>query len=137
VARQGSTVVGAEIGQSRALKLPRTRRQIIRTVLIIAIAVLASACGLGSVHRGDQARIDVSGATGYDTEEAFSRLYKYVNKDHDIRRADQELTSTGHCTALKHDEIVSVLGESGDLRRVRRADGTELWTSWEWLMIVT
>jgi hypothetical protein len=89
---------------------------------------------MGSVHPGDKAHIHVSGATGCDTEEAFTKLDKYINND-DINRANQELMYAGHCTGFKNGEIVTVVGENGDLRNVQRTDGTKLWTSWIWLRV--
>ena len=102
---------------------------------IVAIGVLVVGCGMGSVHPGEKAKIE-SGATGCDTEEAFNKLNIYVNKDNDIDRGNRELVYPGHCAGFKKDEIVNVIRESGDLRKIQRADGTELWTSWKWLGVV-
>ncbi len=105
-----------------------------RKVSVIAMGmVLLGGCGLGSVHPGDKARINVAGATGCDTEEAFTKLDIYINKDNDIDRANRELMAAGHCTGFRKNEIVNVLSEAGELRKVQRADGIELWTSWVWL----
>ncbi len=103
---------------------------------VIMLTLLLSGCGMGSVHPGEKARINASGATGCDTVDAFTKLDRYVNKDHDIDRANRELMETLRCTGFKKDEIVNVVGENGDLRNVQRADGTQLWTSWVWLGVV-
>ena len=80
--------------------------------------------------------INASGATGCDTVDAFTKLDRYVNKDHDIDRANRELMETLALYGFSKDEIVNVVGENGDLRNVQRADGTQLWTSWVWLGVV-
>jgi hypothetical protein len=103
---------------------------------VVVMGMLLSGCGMGSVHPGDKSRISTAGATGCDSEEAFSKLDIYVNKDNDTNRANRELFYPGHCKGFKKDEVVNVIQEHGDLRKVRRADGTELWTSWVWLGVV-
>ena len=105
--------------------------------VIAAIGILIVGCGMGSVHPGDKARIERSGVLGCDSEESYTKLDIYVTKDNDIERANRELMYTGHCiTRFRKDEIVNVLGENGDLRKVQRADGTEAWTSWISLGVV-
>ena len=42
---------------------------------------------------------------------------------------------TGRCQRLTLNEKVIVTAEVGDLRQVRRVDGTTLWTNWQWLGI--
>ena len=102
---------------------------------VISVNVLLlAACGLGSVHPGDKARINVSAATACDSLEAFARLDQYVNEDHNVERANRELMAPGHCHGIKQDEAVSVVGESGEYREIQRSDGTRVWTSWVFLL---
>jgi hypothetical protein len=99
----------------------------------MGVGILLAGCGMGSMHPGENARVNTSGATGCDSVESFAELDTYVNKDNDINRVNRELIYTGRCKGFKKDEIVNVIDERGDLRKVQRADGTELWTSWVWL----
>jgi hypothetical protein len=106
-----------------------------RILLLFALGFCLSGCGAGSVHPGDKAYIDEADVLGCDSVEDFTKLVTYATKEHDSERANRELMFTGRCTPFKTEERVTVVGESGDLRQVQRADGAKLWTSWVFVRI--
>ena len=104
----------------------------VKSLCLLSAFVLVS-CGMASVHSGEGAQLNVSSGTGCTTAEAFLRFDYLVNTTHDIEAVNRELMYTGLCTRFQSHENVRVVGEQDELRKVRRPDGTELWTSWVWL----
>jgi hypothetical protein len=98
---------------------------------VIAIAVSPS--GMGSSHPGESARAH-SGASGCNTEDAFTNLDKFINGYANVKDIDhtklQIIWTSGGCKGFSDNELVDVIGERDSLRLVQRADGTQLWTHW-------
>src|ERR1700693_3235446 len=85
----------------------KTQIEAARLVMILAIGITVSSCGMGSVHPGEKSHLDGSSKMGCDTEEAFNKLDTYVNKNNDVDRANRELIFTQLCKRFKSDEVVN------------------------------
>ena len=83
---------GGSCGRSyRVVRLRHNHEMEGEQISIVAIGFLLSGCGTSSVHPGEKAKINRSGAVRCKTEKALTKLDSYVNKDHDIDRAYREL----------------------------------------------
>ena len=91
------------------------------------MAGLAS-CGLGSVHAGDSAVLDHF-ALACVSPGIYRRADAYVDASETVR-LNREFMYTFKCTKMYRDERVTVVAEDGDLRKIRTAEGNELWTTW-------